>query len=92
MPNNSKQERMFAKAIYEIRLLLSGYLGSSSEGDIAVRQAAHLAYALHNQALQSLAGDAIDFEGTLGSIASVDNMLGSDFASRFAEAGIKNQA
>jgi hypothetical protein len=34
--------------------LLSGYLGTQSSGDISVRQAAHLAYALHNEALAIL--------------------------------------
>ena len=43
-----------ALALYQIRILLSGYLGTSSKGDISVRQAAHLAYASHNEALAIL--------------------------------------
>lgn len=45
-----------ALALYQIRILLSDYLGSQNEGDIVVRQAAHLAYALHNEALAVVEG------------------------------------
>lgn len=50
MLGHSDQAKVLAQAIYEIRVLLSGYLGSENEGELPVRQAAHLAYALHNQA------------------------------------------
>jgi hypothetical protein len=91
MSSNSEQ-KILAQALYEIRLLLSGYLGSANEGPLGVRQAAHLAYALHNQALSAVAGDAFDVGQALRSVAAVDAMLGSQFVSRFAEAGITSQA
>jgi hypothetical protein len=49
-----------ALALYQVRVLLSGYLGSQATGDISVRQAAHLAYALHNEALAILEGGSFD--------------------------------
>jgi hypothetical protein len=54
---SAAQLRLFAAAIYEIRVLLSGYLGSENEGDVDARLAAHLSHALHNDALQVLEGN-----------------------------------
>lgn len=45
------ENKILAFAVYELRLLLAGHLGSEATADPAVRAAAHLAYALHNQAL-----------------------------------------
>ena len=88
MQTVSEQEKVFAAAIYEIRLLLSGYLGSENEGDLVVRQAAHLAYALHNQALLSLAGETIDLDKAHAAVSGVDKMLGSAHISQFAHHGV----
>jgi len=93
MRDPSEPERLFAQALYEIRLLLAGYLGSWNVGslnevDLCVRQAAHLSYALHNEALQSLAGETIDMGPALAGLAAVDRMLQSDFVQRFAEQGL----
>ena len=44
------QDQVLAFAVYEIRLLLAHHLGSDDTPDPSVRTAAHLAYALHNQA------------------------------------------
>ncbi len=41
---------VMAAAVYEIRLLLANYLGSDCDADPDVRLAAHLSYALHNDA------------------------------------------
>jgi hypothetical protein len=43
MPNAQSQLKILAQGIYEIRLLLSGYLGSENSGDPVIRRAAHLA-------------------------------------------------
>ena len=51
-----------AQAVYEIRQLVSSYLGSENEGDPVVRRAAHLAYALHNEALAVLENRTFDCE------------------------------
>ena len=74
-----------ALALYQIRVLLSGYLGPQAGGDISVRQAAHLAYALHNEALAILEGDSFDAEGVARRVAALDGMLGSDFTRQFAQ-------
>ena len=89
----SEPERLFAQALYEIRLLLAHYLGSSAvkslhDADLCVRQAAHLSYALHNEALRSLAGEAVDVGPALARLAAVDSMLQSDFVRSFAEQGL----
>ena len=54
MPDS--QLKLLAAAIYEIRTLLSPHLGSDSDSEPEVRLAAHLAYALHNDALSVLEG------------------------------------
>jgi len=84
-PSSADQQlRMFAQAIYEIRLLLSGHLGSQTPGDIAVRQAAHLAYALHNQAEEVLSGRPGDIENSLSRIQALDKMFNSNYAKKFS--------
>lgn len=40
---NDAETKIIAKALSEIRLLLSSYLGSENEGPLDVRFAAHLA-------------------------------------------------
>ena len=88
MATVSEQEKILAHAIFEIRVLLSSYLGSSTHGDLAVREAANLAYALHNQALSSLAGQSFDTDSAYSSIASVDKLLNTNLVTRFAKSGL----
>ena len=45
-----ESHRIMAAAVYEIRLLLANYLGDDCDADPDVRLAAHLSYALHNDA------------------------------------------
>ncbi len=74
-----------AAAIYEIRLLLAEYLGSHSEADTAVRLAAHLAYALHNEALHILEGDKdFNLDDTLANIKTAEKIVGSKYADPFS--------
>jgi hypothetical protein len=84
----SDQSEMHAKtvalALYQIRVLLSGYLGSDNgAAEISVRQAAHLAYALHNEALAIVEGGSFSAEAVAQRLAAVDSMLGSQFAELF---------
>jgi hypothetical protein len=72
-----------ALALYQIRVLLSGYLGSRNEGDTSVRQAAHLAYALHNEALAIVDGGSFDAEAVARRLTALDSMLGSQFVELF---------
>jgi len=83
MPSQS-QAKILAQAIYEIRLLLSGYLGSEAEGDMAVREAAHLAYALHNEALAVLDGKSFSEKQAISKIGVVDAMFNESFLPRFS--------
>jgi len=73
-----------ALALFQIRVLLSGYLGSQNDGDIDVRQAAHLAYALHNEALALIDGGAFDAEAVNRRLAAVDEMLGCRLTQLFS--------
>lgn len=77
--------RLLAQAVYEIRLLLGDYLGSDAKCDLAVRQAAHLAYALHNEALAVVSGGTFDIPASLARLEAVDEMLGSRFGVSFTE-------
>ena len=81
----SDRERLFALVLNEIRLRLASHLGSTCDSEPGVRHAAHLAYAVHNIALDAL--DALDekhsdLQSAIKMIESADRMLGEDFASR----------
>jgi hypothetical protein len=76
--------QLLAAAVYEMRLLLAGYLGSECQADQSVRVAAHLAYALHNCALSVMEGGDVDVADAIRRIEGVDRMLGSDLLRRLA--------
>jgi hypothetical protein len=78
-------EQLFAQAIYEIRLLLAPHLGSQSDSPTEVRNAAHLAHALHNLALASIEGREVDLKAALPPLLGVDKMFGTDYAARLGE-------
>ena len=80
------QEQLLAFAIYEIRLLLAGHLGNGEVADPAVKIAAHLAYALHNQADAILQGGTFDPQQGLAAIGSVDRMFSTNLQARLSEA------
>jgi len=86
MTDSSDQSKILAFAIYEIRQLLSGHLGSDYEGDQCVNLAAHLSYALHNQALAVLEGKSFNAADAVTAIAAVDKMLGANFVHRLSQA------
>lgn len=91
MPNTQSQTKILAQAIYEIRQLLSGYLGSQNAGDPCVRRAAHLSYALHNEVLSMIDGGTFDSEKAVDKIRAVDRMFGESFALRF-ESHVSDEA
>ncbi|MEA9566623.1 hypothetical protein [Xanthomonas sp. WHRI 8932A] len=80
------QEQLFAFALYEIRCLLAGHLGSQNESSLSIRAAAHLAYAMHNEAETVLRGGVFDPDSVVVRLGVVDQMLGTDFQRRLAEA------
>lgn len=81
----SQKEQLLAFVVYEIRLLLAGHLGSQSASDPSVRAAAHLAYALHNEANSALQGNSFDTQEAIERLGAVDRILGTDFQDRFGE-------
>ena len=90
MMDHSDQTKILALAIYEIRTLLSSYLGSNNSGDLAVRQAAHLAYALHNQALAVIDGESFNVADSMARLDFIDKELGGEFGLRFKNSINKN--
>ncbi|TWO72520.1 hypothetical protein FN976_05515 [Caenimonas sedimenti] len=86
MPREPDQHQILAFALYELRLLLAGHLGPDSGSEPAVRAAAHLAYALHNQALAVLEGKSFDRAQALRAIAAVDERFGENFMQQLSEA------
>ena len=77
---------IIAGALHEIRLLLSPYLGSDNEAPVDVRLAAHLAHALHNEALALMAGAGFDVDAALDKVASIDGILPTEDGRRLAAA------
>jgi hypothetical protein len=80
------QEQILAFAVYEIRLLLASHLGSDCSSDLSVRTAAHLAYALHNQAEAILHGESFDPQQAISALGGVDRLLAADLQNRLAMA------
>jgi len=80
------QEQLMAFVVYEIRLLLASYLGSDSTSDLSIRAAAHLAYALHNQADAVLQGNAFDPQQAKEALGDVDRLLATNFQTRLSAA------
>lgn len=80
----SEQERILAAAIYQIRILLSGALGSASDSPAEVRAAAHIAYALHNEALAIFEGGSFEPAEALAKLKAIDNIVGTEDGSRLA--------
>jgi len=84
MPNTQSQVKILAQGIFEIRVLLSGYLGSQNPADPLVRRAASLAYALHNEALAIIEGNGtFDTTEAVDKVRAVDRMFNETFAPRF---------
>ena len=80
------ETRIIAGALHEIRLLLSGCLGSENAAPAEVRFAAHLAYALHDEALAAMAGSGFDIDAALAKVASIDSILPTHDGKRLADA------
>ena len=85
MAANSDEEKILAHALFEIRVLLSSYLGSNNSGPMEVRVAAHLAYALHNEALAIMEGRDFDIKAALEKVAAIDSILKVQDGSRIVQ-------
>jgi hypothetical protein len=80
---NAADTKLFAMALYEIRILLAPFAGS--ELPYEVRFAWRLAYALHNDAEAVMSGKSFDIEASLKRIAHIDQSFGEDDGKRIAD-------
>ena len=83
MSKENDKATLTALAIYEIRVLLAGHLGTGLAQNAPVRAAAHLAYALHNQALAIIADEDFSVSSAIARIEHVESMLGSKYGTNF---------
>lgn len=79
----TSEARVLAQALYEIRLLLGDSLGSDAQADINVRTAAHLAYALHNDAQAILDGRGFNVAEAVKRVAAINSVLGGNSGAAF---------
>lgn len=86
MNTDSHEVQLIANALSEIRSLLSSYLGSENGAPLEVRLAAHIAYALHNEAVNLIEGKRFDVNSALRKVAAIDNILPGNDGSRLASA------
>ncbi|KHA73524.1 hypothetical protein [Pseudomonas helmanticensis] len=70
------QNRLLALALLEIKTLLVDYLGSVVDAPTNVRVAAHIAYALHNEAEAVYNNADFALDGASQKIAAIDQILG----------------
>lgn len=75
MSDNNLERKILAYALYQIRILLSGCLGSQSEAPIDVQIAAQLAYALHNEALCIMEDKGFNAAEALAKIERIDEIF-----------------
>ena len=71
---------LLALALLEIRQLLASELGAGIPSETAthIRHAAHLAYAIHNEALAVLAGDSFNARDALERLSQADSLFGAE--------------
>ena len=82
--DSDQQLKLMAAAIFEIRVLLAKHLGSESDSNDCDRMAAHLAYALHNDALAILEGGGVfDVGAAQARIISAEAVVGSEYGDGF---------
>lgn len=70
------QTRLLALALIEIRTLLADYLGCDVDAPMSVRVAAHMAYALHNEAEVAYGNADFQLECATQKICAIDQILG----------------
>jgi hypothetical protein len=75
MERHDLKIRLLASALYEIRLLLGNYLGSGIEADQGIREAAHLSYALHNEAEAIARGGDFDLGAAIRRVEAIESIL-----------------
>jgi hypothetical protein len=83
------EKRLFAAALYRIRVLLASHVGSDTQGPEAA--AAALAYALHNQALAALSNQPVDVPAALFNLTRLEPLLGAAVLAELRES-VLNEA
>jgi hypothetical protein len=83
MPNEvvDLEKRLLAAAVYEMRVLLSGFIDRDNPSPEA--SAALLAYALHNEALAVLEDRPVDVARALEAIDGLAPRLGNAYVKNF---------
>lgn len=80
MASNEERLKLFAAALYEMRVLLQTYDGD----DTSVRLAERLAYALHNDALNVIEGDAtFDVEASRRRVGIAQKVVGEPYLDHY---------
>lgn len=80
MASNEERLKLFAAALYEMRVLLQTYDGD----DTSVRLAERLAYALHNDALNVIEGDAtFDVEASRRRVGIAQKFVGEPYLDHY---------
>ena len=79
------ETELLAAALLQIRMLLADCLGSVNDAPLQTRIAAHLAYALHNEAEAISDGRSVDVDAALARIAAIDFVLGVEDGKRFVQ-------
>lgn len=82
----SPEVQLIANALSEIRSLLSSYLGAENDVPSEIRLAAHIAYALHNEAAGLVDGNGFDVKAALRKVMAIDNILQGTDGHRLAAA------
>ena len=75
------EKRLLAAAVFELRSLLGSHLHPDDKSPAGT--AAWFAYALHNQALAVLAGQAFDVETALEGLTRLEPELGAEYLQHF---------
>jgi hypothetical protein len=84
MNDISDQEKFLAHVMFEMRVLLSHHINTDN-APLATKQAADLAYALHNYAISAMGGKEFSTKAAIDSIKGVDLKYGDSMASRIVE-------
>ncbi len=83
MTEQSAEVKLLAYALYQIKILLGAHLGSQSTSPTELRVVAHLAYALHNEALAILENRSFDLKAALAKLDAIDGIVGTKDGSFF---------
>lgn len=82
MIDNDKPLKLFAMAVFELRVLLSHKIGELTE-PLNESLAANLVYSLHDEALEILEGREIDVERALSKLRKLDERYKDNLQERF---------